>query len=228
MAAALGEELRLLKEQMDQGLLSKELYDNCAAAAVGRYNSAPAAPAAPVDRYDRYDNPPVDTGSSYSPYESRESRGSKGHGRKGLIPQSTLVSAGGRKGGGGGRKGGKSVKGEPNHPVFKQTSTKSLKPFDPTAERSHLYSSPEGLQLAERLAKVVESYGGDMLLAVAIGDICVQSEERRQYENIIGNLCPQVCLLLSYHNLLVKKKREEKGGKKKHQTGVHGVYQPNW
>eukprot|EP01060_Flectonema_neradi_P032608 TRINITY_DN521_c0_g1_i1.p1 TRINITY_DN521_c0_g1~~TRINITY_DN521_c0_g1_i1.p1 ORF type:complete len:239 (+),score=51.17 TRINITY_DN521_c0_g1_i1:108-824(+) len=195
MAAAMGEELRLLKEQLDQGLLSKEQYDTCSAATVAKFTApaaAAAAPApAPVDRYDRsYDQAP-DYGSSYSPYEPRSrDRGGKG-GKKGLIPSSALDR--GEKGGkkGGGKSLGKGAKGEPTGAVVKQVCMKNRRVFDENVDRHEAYNSPEGQQLLERFTKVLEAYEGDMLLPVAVGEVCSTGEDRKNTEALLGSLCPQ-------------------------------------
>ncbi|KAJ9446275.1 hypothetical protein DIPPA_35322 [Diplonema papillatum] len=192
MAAQMAEELRILKEQLEQGLLTDEQYKMCTSKAVERYNGPGVAsnggsavvrapqPAfqASGQGYEAYPPPPppaVDTFSKGGKWgKDPWSKGGKGG------PPTVM----------GGGKGGK--KGyEPAGPVMKQQPLKTYPAFDKNIDRSSQYHSESARTLLNNLSGLCQQHGGEMMLALAIGQLCKDVSQRFAYEEILGNLSPQ-------------------------------------
>eukprot|EP01064_Diplonema_japonicum_P014688 TRINITY_DN22379_c0_g1_i1.p1 TRINITY_DN22379_c0_g1~~TRINITY_DN22379_c0_g1_i1.p1 ORF type:complete len:200 (+),score=47.45 TRINITY_DN22379_c0_g1_i1:54-602(+) len=182
MAAEMGDELRMLKEQHSQGLLTEDQYRICCQRAVEKYNNsndAQAQHSAPQHQSYQAES------SGYQPYRQHDSGkgGGKGKGK-------------GKGKGGKGGKMGKMGKGapapEPVGPVYKQTPQKSYPSFDPDQERTGSYRSEAAQEIHDHLVRCINEAGGEALLSVAIGTICKDINQRLTYEEVLGNLSPQV------------------------------------
>ena len=88
-------------------------------------------------------------------------------------------------------KGGKGCV-EPSGPVVKQVPVKTYPAFDPKVDRSAGFFGPMGIRLRDSMLQVLQERGGSALLVLCTASICSDLTDRLAYEELLGNLSPQV------------------------------------